>query len=340
MSMTLGEKLRQAREQKGFTLSEVAEQTRISPLYLESIENDDYGILPGGIFNKGFVKSYAKFVGVNEQEALQDYSNLVAQNEASAAADDPKPYRPQVLTDSGSGRSMVPTAIMAIVMLGLMTGGVLWLLSYRQGSADTGGNTSPKPPPVNANGEAPANANTEPSPVSDVPSMASLKVEFKATTSEISISATSDGNRTSKLIAAGSTETFEPKESLKISYSRSLAQFAQLTINGKQITMPAAPIGKNRSVIEFEVNKDTLPAIWKNGAISTDVPGVIPDANANAALPTTPSTHARPAARPANTAATNANAAANTAPKQPANTKANPTPNTPPANRPANRPPQ
>ena len=50
-------------------------------MYLESIENDDYRPLPGGIFNKGFVKSYAKYVGLDEQEALQDYAGSVAQNE-------------------------------------------------------------------------------------------------------------------------------------------------------------------------------------------------------------------------------------------------------------------
>ena len=72
MSLTLGEKLRQAREERGISISEVAEQTRISAHYLESIENDDYRPLPGGIFNKGFVKSYAKFIEIDEQEALQD----------------------------------------------------------------------------------------------------------------------------------------------------------------------------------------------------------------------------------------------------------------------------
>ena len=53
MSLTLGEKLRQAREERGISISEVAEQTRISRQYLECIENNDYKILPGGIFNKG-----------------------------------------------------------------------------------------------------------------------------------------------------------------------------------------------------------------------------------------------------------------------------------------------
>src|SRR6185369_11249664 len=98
MSLTLGEKLRQAREERGISISEVAEQTRISPHYIDSIENDDYRTLPGGIFNKGFVKSYAKYVGVDEQEALQDYSRLISQQEG-AGGEEPKTYRPEVLTD-------------------------------------------------------------------------------------------------------------------------------------------------------------------------------------------------------------------------------------------------
>ena len=99
MSLTLGEKLRQAREERGFTIADVAEQTRISSLYLESIENDDYRILPGGIFNKGFVKSYAKSVGINEVEALSDYSEILA---SKSEDEELKVYRPEVLTDDCS----------------------------------------------------------------------------------------------------------------------------------------------------------------------------------------------------------------------------------------------
>ncbi|HEX8367102.1 MAG TPA: helix-turn-helix domain-containing protein, partial [Pyrinomonadaceae bacterium] len=108
MSLTLGEKLRQAREARGISISEVAEQTRISALYLEAIENNDYRTLPGGIFNKGFVKSFAKFVGVDEHEALQDYSRLLAE-QGTDSGDDPKTYRPEVLTDDYSRSSMLPT---------------------------------------------------------------------------------------------------------------------------------------------------------------------------------------------------------------------------------------
>ena len=100
MSFTLGQKLRQAREDKGISVGEVAEQTRISPLYIESIDNDDYRALPGGIFNRGFVKSYAKYVGIDEQEALSDYAKLLNETEGNDV-EEVKTYRPQVLTEIG-----------------------------------------------------------------------------------------------------------------------------------------------------------------------------------------------------------------------------------------------
>ena len=132
MPESLGEKLREAREEKGISISEVAEQTRISALYLESIENDDYGPLPGGIFNKGFVKSFAKYVGVDEDEAMLDYARISSAQESKSDDHDSKSYRPEVLTDDSSGPSMLPTVLIAIVILGLMTWGILSLVGYLQ----------------------------------------------------------------------------------------------------------------------------------------------------------------------------------------------------------------
>src|SRR4051794_18032436 len=193
MSMTLGEKLRQAREQKGFTLSEVAEQTRISPLYLESIENDDYGILPGGIFNKGFVKSYAKFVGINEQEALLDYTRLISATEEPNDGE-VRTYRPEVWSDDTGGRSMLPTAMVAIVILGVMTGAILLGLKYlRQPAGDTP--VAELRPVLNAN-TAPANAETpaaEETVSTTAPNMETLKVEFRALGEPVSLTSTNDG---------------------------------------------------------------------------------------------------------------------------------------------------
>lgn len=336
MSQTLGEKLRQAREERGFTLSEVADQTRISGLYLESIENDDYRTLPGGIFNKGFVKSYAKFVGINEQEALTDYSAII---ERSDIVENPelKLYKPEVLTDDRSGSSMVPTIIGAIVILSLMSVGVWFLVNYLRPSDDSTAATPPIRNSANANSESPTTTNEAPA---DIPNMTTLKVEFKTTGQPVRLLATSDGTKSDNVVAAGSTASFEPKESLTLNYNRWNAQAVQLTINGKTIAVPAIPLAGavDKGRIEFTINKDNLAQIWTSGAISTEVAPAAPsDANVNANNAAVPTVTSPVAAAPtatkqpqtntaANKPATNTNAAPKRTPARPPTTSAPATP--------------
>lgn len=273
MSLTLGEKLRQAREERGISISEVAEQTRISPHYLDCIENDDYRTLPGGIFNKGFVKSYAKTVGLDEQEALQDYSHLIAQQEGESS-DEPQNYKPEVLTDDRNVSSMIPTIIIAVIILGLMTWGLLTLVKYiQENQGQTSTNTANTANNTNGNA-ATSNTNTA-APTSAAPSMNNLKVEFKVTSGEISLSSVSDGNKANTLITPEKPATFQPKQSLKLGFAKSLAANAQLFINGKQITLPSEPENPKRIPIEFEINESNIAQIWQNGAIT------FPNTNAN-----------------------------------------------------------
>ena len=282
MSQTLGEKLRQAREARGVSISEVAEQTRISALYLKSIENDDYKPLPGGIFNKGFIKSYAKFVGIDENEALADYARLSAENE-DIANQPLKTYRPEVLTDDNSTSSMAPTLIFAGIILALMTGGILFVLNYIQNRDSGTANT-------NVNLGVPigniANTNTAPSttpPTGSEPSMATLKVEFRAATEPISLTSVVDGKTTIATVAAGSGLSFEPKESIRLSYSKSLARSARLLLNGKAVALPEQPANPKRNVIEVEINRDNLARIWNEGRVAFD--GVQQSTAANTSLP-------------------------------------------------------
>lgn len=294
---TLGEKLRQAREERGLSLSEVADQTRISSLYLESIENDDYRILPGGIFNKGFVKSYAKFVGINEQEALQDYARLVAETQVPAE-EEVRSYRPEVLTDDRTSGSMVPTVITAVIILGLMTAGILFLINYlrqpAEPAADLTANTN-----TTTNANVPPSTNAAPPEESGVPELGTAKLEFSATTDPVSLTSVTDGKSESNIVAAGSAVVFEPKESIKLSYSRSLAKSVQLTINGKQIALPQTPFNPRRNVIEFEINKDNLASIWTNASIVTESNETAP--TETPVQETTPAPEANPAATSAQT---------------------------------------
>jgi len=274
MSLTLGEKLREAREERGFSLGEVSEQTRISSLYLESIENDDYRPLPGGIFNKGFVRSYAKFVGIDEQEALADYASLLSQSQGSEVAS-PVPYRPEVLTDDRSSSS-IPTIILATVILAAMTGGILYLVNYMRRPPEeiVAANTHEINQNVETETLSNSNSNTG---AKDSPDMSAITVEFKAVTEPVSLTATNDGKTTSSLLSPGESAKFEPKQSLKLSYSKSLAQAVRLEINGKDIALPLEPLEPRRNAIEFEISEDNLAQIWKDGAINKIAPVAEPE---------------------------------------------------------------
>src|SRR4030095_2913803 len=88
---TLGEELRHKREQRGITLAEIAEATRIGTRFLKAIETDNFSILPGGIFTRSFIRAYAKHVGMNEDEAIGLYLQQVSSPsvEAPEATDEP-----------------------------------------------------------------------------------------------------------------------------------------------------------------------------------------------------------------------------------------------------------
>jgi cytoskeletal protein RodZ len=70
---TLGEELRHKREQRGISLAEISEATRIGTRFLKAIETDNFSILPGGIFTRSFIRAYARHVGMNEDEAIALY---------------------------------------------------------------------------------------------------------------------------------------------------------------------------------------------------------------------------------------------------------------------------
>jgi len=80
-----GEKLRRERELRGITLEEVAIATKIGTRNLRALEEEKFSQLPGGIFNKGFVRAYSRYVGIDEEQAVSDY---VAANQNSTASDE------------------------------------------------------------------------------------------------------------------------------------------------------------------------------------------------------------------------------------------------------------
>ena len=69
---TAGARLRQAREQAGLTLHDVAQQTKIQRWILTAIEEGDLSRVPGGIFVRGYVTAYARAVGLDDERLWAD----------------------------------------------------------------------------------------------------------------------------------------------------------------------------------------------------------------------------------------------------------------------------
>ena len=124
MAASIGEKLRLEREAHGIALRDISEQTRISMRYLEAIETDDYRRLPGGIFNRSFIRAYAKFIGFNEQEAIEEYTRTLREHGEPEEGDSPKPFTTLVYTDDGGSRSPLMTLLLAIIILAVLSLGV------------------------------------------------------------------------------------------------------------------------------------------------------------------------------------------------------------------------
>jgi cytoskeletal protein RodZ len=65
--------MRQLRESKRVSLRDIAEQTKISVSTLEALERDDIGRLPGGIFSRAMVRSYAAAIGADPEHTVEEF---------------------------------------------------------------------------------------------------------------------------------------------------------------------------------------------------------------------------------------------------------------------------
>jgi len=75
---TFGEELRREREIRGISLKEIADATKISKRFLEAIERNDHRTLPAPVFTRGFVREYARYLGLNCEEVVNRYNYAAA----------------------------------------------------------------------------------------------------------------------------------------------------------------------------------------------------------------------------------------------------------------------
>ena len=75
----VGYTLRQERERQNLTIEDIEEGTSIRALYIEAIENGEYDKMPGTVYTKGFIKNYAKFLGLDPDATVKEFMGDIAE---------------------------------------------------------------------------------------------------------------------------------------------------------------------------------------------------------------------------------------------------------------------
>ncbi|HEX8352634.1 MAG TPA: helix-turn-helix transcriptional regulator [Pyrinomonadaceae bacterium] len=232
---SLGEQLSRARESRGVTLRELSEQTRITMRHLEAIESDDFEALPGGIFNKSFVKSYARHVGFPEARALELYERSARERGLHTDEVATSPQRSRVYMGE-TARSPLMTYGLSILIVGLLALVVYaGLHYYRRGEGEQAGGPAATPTPAAAAGQQAA------APTPTPPAAAEgFRVQVKSTRLFWLTSwQEGDKKKRGRFLKPEAPEEFEPAAALNLHYDQVSADALQVTVNGQALRTPA-----------------------------------------------------------------------------------------------------
>jgi cytoskeleton protein RodZ len=144
---TVGETLKQRRLERNLSLDEVAEVTKIGVFFLQALESNEFKKLPRGAFPKMFVRSYARYLGLDDDKVVQMFYEQLAAAEAV-----PESFAAVSAPTSRSMRKSRRTVqgIAAIaILLALSVSAYLVYQAQESGVAEgnSSGQASPKPPP-------------------------------------------------------------------------------------------------------------------------------------------------------------------------------------------------
>ena len=231
---SLGEQLRRAREARGVSLREISEQTRITMRHLEAIETDEYQHLPGGIFNKSFIKAYARYVGFDEQRALELYARTARERGESVDEVATTPHRSRVYTGDPARSPWVTFALSAliVVVLALIVYGGLHYYRRTEGPQAAGATPTPA-----ANGNKQAAAQT---PQPPPPPEQGLQIQVRAKGKPFWLTTLQDDDKKKRgrMLFPDKPEDFAPQDSLSLMFDRPSVEFLEVSINGRPARLP------------------------------------------------------------------------------------------------------
>ncbi len=247
---SLGAQLRRVREERGISLREISDYTRISMRHLEAIESDNYKNLPGGLFNRSFIKAYAKHVNFDENVALEAYTRTAREHGAASDEVLTSPTRSRIYMDGDTSRSPWLNIILSGLMLGIIVlGGYAALHWYRRTGTPVGNTNASalvtNPSSTNALATPPPQTQTAP---------ANFNIQVKAKGEDVWIEPSVDDTAQSNFILkADQTREYSPRQQLRLRYSKSKADALEVSINGQ---IAKAPPPNQSGLIEWAITKD------------------------------------------------------------------------------------
>jgi cytoskeletal protein RodZ len=241
-STPFGEHLKREREMRGVSLEEIALATRIAPRFLAALESEQWEKLPGGVFNRGFIRSIAHYLGLDEDSMVAEYAlHTKGRTEPGVVADPPdEPETPW--------RQIFVLVIFAAVVIAAGWLAVQYLvpratayLHKRSATAALAAQDAAKTEsaalstPQSNVGATPANA--DPAASEAAPVSLALKLEA-AHAADVSIVA--DGKTTfSGHLGVGDVKEFAALDAIQVSSNDASAIL--LDLNGQMVLLPGQP---------------------------------------------------------------------------------------------------
>jgi cytoskeleton protein RodZ len=154
---SFGAQLRQEREKQKVTLDDISLTTKISTRMLHALEEEHFDQLPGGIFNKGFIRAYARCLGMDEEQVIADYLATISPPGTKSENDDQAPVLEppsrEEFREKNDGPSSLPWGALAAALLVVALGFTAWSVYSRESQKETPASTTP---PANSTNPSPA----------------------------------------------------------------------------------------------------------------------------------------------------------------------------------------
>jgi cytoskeleton protein RodZ len=287
---SVGETLRRERLRKGLSLEQISRETKISARLLDAIEREQFDLLPGGVFAKSFVRQYARFLSLDEEEMAAEVEKAVnpAGDVPGFAAAPPEPIFkvPRVGEWPSGGRSnssTLPALAMVVAVMLVCSAVYAWWQKSRRpapvsapvaaaqkapaATAPKASEPAPITPAVSNEAGTPAKTDVAESAPASAPETAAAPAAAvepvpssnPAATLHVSLTADADtwvqawADGKSVLIATlqpNIVKTVEGVDAVRIRTGN--AGDLQVTVNGR----PAGPIGPKGQVRTVEITRE------------------------------------------------------------------------------------